>query len=247
MKNFYSLFLVFLFSFQLIHSQNPVTFTTSVNKISENHYELVTSSEIENEWRLYSQFLIDGGAIPTEFIFKNNEKSSFELIGQMKESESITKYDPVFKIDQTYFINANTFKQEIKVNDYNTDKIYATIIYQSCNDYICIYRESELLFNLDGSIEDAVNEDLTTLILDDNNPLKLDLKNKELLSENSSKESISGNNYFDLLILGFIGGLLALLTPCVFPMIPLTVSFFTKKNSKSSLKAIIYGLFIILI
>ncbi|MBT6169787.1 MAG: thiol:disulfide interchange protein, partial [Flavobacteriaceae bacterium] len=179
MKNFYSLFLVFLFSFQLIHSQNPVTFTTSVNKISENHYELVTSSEIENEWRLYSQFLIDGGAIPTEFIFKNNEKSSFELIGQMKESESITKYDPVFKIDQTYFINANTFKQEIKVNDYNTDKIYATIIYQSCNDYICIYRESELLFNLDGSIEDAVNEDLTTLILDDNNPLKLDLKNKE--------------------------------------------------------------------
>jgi len=41
MKNFYSLFLVFLFSFQLIHSQNPVTFTTSVNKISENHYELV--------------------------------------------------------------------------------------------------------------------------------------------------------------------------------------------------------------
>ena len=247
MKKFYSLFLVFLFSFQLIHSQNPVTFTTSVNKISENHYELVTSSEIENEWRLYSQYLIDGGAIPTEFIFKNNEKSSFELIGQMKESESITKYDPVFKIDQTYFINGNTFKQEIKLNNSNTDKIYATIIYQSCNDSIYIYRESELLFNLDGSIEDAVNENLTNLILDDNNPLKLDLKNKELLNENSSKESISGNNYLDLLILGFIGGLLALLTPCVFPMIPLTVSFFTKKKSKSSLKAITYGLFIILI
>jgi len=247
MKKFYSLFLVFLFSFQLIHSQNPVTFTTSVNKISENHYELVTSSEIENEWRLYSQFLIDGGAIPTEFIFKNNVKSSFELIGQMKESESITKYDPVFRMDQTYFINANTFKQEVKVNDSNTDKIYATIVYQSCNDSICIYRESELVFNLDGSIENAVNKDLTTLILDDNNPLKLDLKNTELLTKNSSKESISGNNYFDLLILGFIGGLLALLTPCVFPMIPLTVSFFTKKKSKSSLKAITYGLFIILI
>ena len=247
MKKFYSLFLIFLFSFQLIYSQNPVTLTTSVNKISEDHYELVISSEIENEWRLYSQFLMDGGALPTEFVFENLQKSSYELIGKMKESESITKYDPVFKMDQTYFINTNTFKQKIKLNDSNIDKIYATIFYQTCNDSVCINKESELVFNLDGSIENAVNKDLTTLILDDDNPLKLDLKNTELLTKNSSKESISGNNYFDLLILGFIGGLLALLTPCVFPMIPLTVSFFTKKKSKSSLKAMIYGLFIILI
>ena len=247
MKKFYSLFFIFLFSLQIIYSQNPVTLTTSVNKISENRYELVTSSEIENEWRLYSQFLEEGGALPTEFVFENAQKSSYQLIGEMKESESITKYDPVFRMDQTYFINTNTFKQEIKLYDSNIDKIHATIFYQTCNDSVCINNESELVFNLDGSLEDAFNKDLTTLILDDNNPLKLDLKNTELLTKNSSKESISGNNYFDLLILGFIGGLLALLTPCVFPMIPLTVSFFTKKKSKSSLKAIVYGLFIILV
>ena len=246
MRNFFNLFIVFLFSFQIVYSQNPVTFKTSVNKISENNYELVTSSEIESEWRLYSQFLIEGGAIPTEFIFKNN-KSLFKLIGKAKESESITKYDPIFRMDQTYFINSNTFKQKIKLNDPNIDKIFATIFYQSCNEYLCIYREAELVFNIDGSIEDAINEDLTSLTSDDVNPLKLDFKNTELLNKNSSNESISGNNYFDLLILGFIGGLLALLTPCVFPMIPLTVSFFTKKKSKSSLNAIVYGLFIILI
>ncbi|MAU63014.1 MAG: hypothetical protein CMC38_01500 [Flavobacteriaceae bacterium] len=246
MRNFFNLFIVFLFSFQIVYSQNPVTFKTSVNKISENNYELVTSSEIESEWRLYSQFLIEGGAIPTEFIFKNN-KSLFKLIGKAKESESITKYDPIFRMDQTYFINSNTFKQKIKLNDPNIDKIFATIFYQSCNEYLCIYREAELVFNIDGSIEDAINEDLTSLTSDDVNPLKLDFKNTELLNKNSSNESISGNNYFNLLILGFIGGLLALLTPCVFPMIPLTVSFFTKKKSKSSLNAIVYGLFIILI
>ena len=246
MRNFFNLFIVFLFSFQIVYSQNPVTFKTSVNKISENNYELVTSSEIESEWRLYSQFLIEGGAIPTEFIFKNN-KSLFKLIGKAKESESITKYDPIFRMDQTYFINSNTFKQKIKLNDPNIDKIFATIFYQSCNESLCIYREAELVFNIDGSIEDAINEDLTSLTSDDVNPLKLDFKNTELLNKNSSNESISGNNYFDLLILGFIGGLLALLTPCVFPMIPLTVSFFTKKKSKSSLNAIVYGLFIILI
>ena len=100
-----------------------------------------------------------------------------------------------------------------------------------------------------GEIYNIKNEDLTTLITDESNPLVFDLKNTELLETYSSDQSISGNNYLDLLILGFLGGLLALLTPCVFPMIPLTVSFFTNKdsNSNSSFNAILYGLFIVLI
>ena len=127
--------------------------------------------------------------------------------------------------------------------------MFATIAYQACDDAVCIFRESDLVFNLDGSSQIMLNEDLTALVSDDSNPLVIDLKNKELLENYSEENNISGNNYFDLLILGFLGGLLALLTPCVFPMIPLTVSFFTNKKtqSSSSFNAILYGLFIVFI
>ena len=249
MKNIFSLFFSFFLFVNIGFSQDPVSFTTKVNTISKNQYELIISSKIDSNWRLYSQFLIDGGALPTEFIFKNISNDSYILIGNTIESESITKFDPIFNLDQTYFIDSNTFKQVIEVKDLNLDKVFATIAYQACDDAVCIFRESDLVFNLDGSSEIILNEDLTALVSDDSNPLVIDLKNKELLENYSEENNISGNNYFDLLILGFLGGLLALLTPCVFPMIPLTVSFFTNKKtqSSSSFNAILYGLFIVFI
>ena len=249
MRKILCLFIGIFLSINSIKSQEPVSFTTSVNPISENKYELITTSNIEKNWRLYSQYLTDGGAIPTEFTFKNEDPNSFNLIGKMIESESITKFDPIFQLDQSYFINSNTFKQVIEINNSEISKVFANIIFQACDDSLCIFRESELVFNLDGTSESIKNEDLTTLITDESNPLVFDLKNTELLETYSSDQSISGNNYIDLLILGFLGGLLALLTPCVFPMIPLTVSFFTNKETKSnsSFNAVIYGLFIVLI
>ena len=244
MKFRFLFFLFFIFS-QFNLAQEPVTFTTSVKKISSDTYELVTNSKIEYNWRLYSQNLIDGGAIPTEFIFIDS--NSYDLIGSVKESESVTKFDPIFGIDQSYFIDQSSFTQTIKINDNSINSVKAIIAYQACDDMVCIFRESELVFNLDGSINRIVNEDLSALVIDESNPLVLDLKNTELLETYSSSEGISSNLYLNLLILGFIGGLLALLTPCVFPMIPLTVSFFTNKGSNSSLNALIYGSFIILI
>jgi thiol:disulfide interchange protein DsbD len=249
MKNIFSLFFSFFLFINIGFSQDPVSFTTKVNTISKTQYELIISSKIDSNWRLYSQFLTEGGALPTEFIFKNISNDSYILIGNTIESESITKFDPIFNLDQTYFIDSNTFKQVIEVKDLNFDKVFATIAYQACDDAVCIFRESDLVFNLDGSSEIILNEDLTALVSDDSNPLVIDLKNKELLENYSEENNISGNNYFDLLILGFLGGLLALLTPCVFPMIPLTVSFFTNKKtqSSSSFNAILYGLFIVFI
>jgi thiol:disulfide interchange protein DsbD len=249
MRKILCLFIGIFLSINSIKSQEPISFTTSVNPITESKYELIITSKIEKNWRLYSQYLKDGGAIPTEFTFINESSNSFNLIGKMIESKSITKFDPIFQLDQSYFINSNTFKQIIEINNSEISKVYANIIYQACDDSVCIFRESELVFNLDGTLERIKNEDLTTLIVDESNPLVLDLKNTDLLETYSSDQSISGNNYIDLLILGFLGGLLALLTPCVFPMIPLTVSFFTNKESKSnsSFNALIYGLFIIFI
>ena len=80
--------------------------------------------------------------------------------------------------------------------------------------------------------------------------LKLDLKNTELLKSSTDEDSEEGGSLMNIFLLGFVGGLLALLTPCVFPMIPLTVSFFTKQSqskSKGISNAILYGVFITVI
>jgi len=244
LKNKFFLLFFLIIGF-VSYSQNPVTFETQVTKISENTFELVTKANIQNKWRLYSQNLSSGGAIPTEFIFYNKSKS-FNLIGDVKESQSITKFDPIFQIDQSYFENNSTFTQLIETNE-TIDNISAVIAYQACDDIVCIFREANLIFNFDGSTLAIKNVDLTTDIFENDNALAIDLKNTDLLSTINNSSVITSNSYLNLFILGFIGGLLALLTPCVFPMIPLTVSFFTSNKSKKNSKfnAVVYGLFII--
>ncbi|MDG1792640.1 MAG: cytochrome c biogenesis protein CcdA [Flavobacteriaceae bacterium] len=244
MKNNFLVILFLTLSF-LGYSQDPITFETKVKKISENTYELVTTANIQNKWRLYSQNLLSGGAIPTEFIF-DNKSQSIKLIGDVSESQSITKFDPIFQIEQSYFENQSTFTQLIETNKI-IDNISAVIAYQACDDVVCIFREANLIFNFDGSTLAIENVDLTSDIYENNNALAIDLKNTELLSTINDSSALTSNSYLNLFILGFIGGLLALLTPCVFPMIPLTVSFFTNNKSEQNSKfnAIIYGLFIV--
>ncbi|MDA8559235.1 thioredoxin family protein [Flavobacteriaceae bacterium] len=244
MKNNFLVILFLTLSF-LGYSQDPITFETKVKKISENTFELVTTANIQNKWRLYSQNLLSGGAIPTEFIF-DNKSQSIKLIGDVSESQSITKFDPIFQIEQSYFENQSTFTQLIETNKI-IDDITAVIAYQACDDVVCIFREANLIFNFDGSTLAIENVDLTSDIYENNNALEIDLKNTELLSTINDSSALTSNSYLNLFILGFIGGLLALLTPCVFPMIPLTVSFFTSNKSEQNSKfnAIIYGLFIV--
>ena len=244
MKNNFLVILFLTLSFHA-YSQDPITFETKVKKISENTFELVTTANIQNKWRLYSQNLLSGGAIPTEFIF-DDKLQSIKLIGDTEESQSITKFDPIFQIEQSYFENQSTFTQLIETNKI-IDNISAVIAYQACDDVVCIFREANLIFNFDGSTLAIENVDLTSDIYENNNALAIDLKNTELLSTINDSSALTSNSYLNLFILGFIGGLLALLTPCVFPMIPLTVSFFTNNKSEQNSKfnAIIYGLFIV--
>jgi thiol:disulfide interchange protein len=244
LKNNFLVILFLTLSF-LGYSQDPITFETKVKRISENTFELVTTANIQNKWRLYSQNLLSGGAIPTEFIF-DNKSQSIKLIGDVSESQSITKFDPIFQIEQSYFENQSTFTQLIETNKI-IDNIPAVIAYQACDDVVCIFREANLIFNFDGSTLAIENVDLTSDIYENNNALAIDLKNTELLSTINDSSALTSNSYINLFILGFIGGLLALLTPCVFPMIPLTVSFFTSNKSEQNSKfnAIIYGLFIV--
>ena len=245
MKTKFLYFILIILS-EFVFPQNPLIFETQVNSLGEDKFELVTNASVEKGWRLYSQNLPKGGAIPTEFIF-DNSSSSFDLLGSTKESKSISKFDPIFNMEQTYFESKSTFTQEILLLK-KIETINVKIAYQACDDIVCIFREADLVFNIDGSKLEIESEDLTSLVFNETNPLYVEFKDKELLSTvNDSSNSFSSNSYFNLMILGFIGGLLALLTPCVFPMIPLTVSFFSNSSSKSNSKfnAFLYGFFII--
>ena len=242
-KNLSLKILFTLFSL-LSFSQDPVKWSTSVKKINDITFQLITKAEIEDNWRLYSQNLDDGGALPTEFIFEDN--SILKSFSNVLEPEPITKYDPIFKMDQSYFVNNVVFTQDIVLlESFNNDSIIQNLYYQVCDDRVCIFQDVQLVFNLSSNEVQSVSSfDYSSIESD----LKLDLGNYELIkNEYVSESSSSFSRRLNILILGLLGGFLALLTPCVFPMIPLTVSFFSTKNEKAKLYSTSYGLFIVLI
>ena len=243
LKNLSLKILFALFSL-LSFSQDPVKWSTSVKKINDITFQLNTKAEIEDNWRLYSQNLDDGGALPTEFIFEDN--SILKSFSNVLEPEPITKYDPIFKMDQSYFVNNVVFTQDIVLlENFNNDSIIQNLYYQVCDDRVCIFQDVQLVFNLSSNEVQSVSSfDYSSIESD----LKLDLGNYELIkNEYVSESSSSFSRRLNILILGLLGGFLALLTPCVFPMIPLTVSFFSTKNEKAKLYSTSYGLFIVLI
>ena len=222
----------------------PVVWETQLEKLDDTRFVLVFNATIASNWHLYSQFSNDQGALPTEFVF---DSQGYKRIGEVEESLSITDYDKVFEMDLTYFNDSANFRQEIVLEDETLSSLSVELNYQACDDKLCIFRSETFVFSLDGTVDnnvlttDARSQELSKA-------LKLDLKKTEFLATKlSSEESTSNWNIF---FLGFIGGLLALLTPCVFPMIPLTVSFFLKQATtrrKGAYNALLYAFFIILI
>ena len=113
---FKSLYLILLFLINFNYSQNnPISWSTSVIDNGNNEYTLVTKGVIKKGWRLYAQSLPDGGALPTEFIF--SDKSLFSFYGKVVEPIPITKFDPIFNMDQSYFIDELTYYQDVTLKE----------------------------------------------------------------------------------------------------------------------------------
>ncbi|WP_422079978.1 protein-disulfide reductase DsbD family protein [Ulvibacterium sp.] len=250
MKNII-LLIVLVFNGLLSFSQddeNPVLWSHEANKISDTEYELVFAGKIYEGWHVYSQHTAEGGAFPSEFKYAGAGKG-YELVGETEESETITEYSDIFEVDETFFKGKAVFTQRIRLLNPDVRQIDVNLWYQVCKE-VCIPAEEDFSFSLDGSAIVKENKSVDERSKALGASLTLDLKNKELLraAEVGSSESKSG--LWTIFGLGFLGGLIALLTPCVFPMIPLTVSFFTKqsqKKSKGIANALLYGFFIILI
>ncbi|MBC2840438.1 thioredoxin family protein [Robiginitalea sp. SC105] len=229
--------------------EDPVSWSQSVEKVSDSTYVLHFRAAIDEGWHLYSQYTAEGGALPIEFDFLG-EGTDYSRTGPVTESETHTAYNDIFEVVETFFKEEARFSQEITVRGDTLPVIRVEVYYQVCEE-VCIPGEHSFTFTLDGSDApvDAMAADGASREL--SGSLKLDLQNTEMLRAGSSGGAVAGADPLWMIFgLGFLGGLIALLTPCVFPMIPLTVSFFTKQSARRSrglANAIFYGFCIVLI
>lgn len=237
---------------------DPAKWTTKIEKKSDTNYILTFNVVIENDWHLYSQFTPDGGPLPLEITFKN-QKGNYNLVGKAKESKTRTAYNDIFEVNETFFEKQGQVQQEISIINPRLSEIKVDFNYQVCKD-VCINVEKNFTFSVPAvSKTEAlplVVSDLTTL-----DSLKADtvVSNAEMKKEPIvTPEKVPVRNtkpseqrgLWSIFFIAFLSGFAALLTPCVFPMIPMTVSFFTKQSktkAKGIRNAIIYGIAIIFI
>jgi thiol:disulfide interchange protein DsbD len=231
---------------------NPVKWTTEIEKKSDGNYVLTFNGVIESGWHLYSQFTAEGGSLPLEVLFKN-QKGNFELIGKTKESKTKTAFNDIFEVNETFFEKKAQLTQEIHLTNPKLTKVEVSLNYQVCKE-ACINLEKNFTF----VIPDLSKEVESTVLVEDSAKTAPVVASTEVVKEetNTVDKSVTAptsepeKGLLSIFIIAFFSGFAALLTPCVFPMIPMTVSFFTKQSKTKSAgirNAIIYGVSIIVI
>ena len=251
MKKIITLIFVVLVAIANAQIHNPVKWKTAVEKISDNEYYLVATASIEAGWKLYAQNIPPKGPIPTTFTFEKS--ANFELMGKTEESKPIQKHDKVFDMEIAYFHNQAVFKQRIKIVKPITS-IKATVEFMSCDDSNCLPPDTvDLEFFLSGA--PVASKVVTPQFTFGNNTDSNNTVPKTIVSQTTTTKAptstpISRQGLWTIFFISFLSGFAALLTPCVFPMIPMTVSYFTKQSktkAKGVKNAVIYGISIIVI
>ena len=253
MKNILIALLLLLSGSMFAQMYNPVKWSTSVEKISDKEYLLKAQAIIQSGWHLYGQYIEEGGPSPTAFTFKNAQKN-FELIGKTTEGKGHEVVDKIFYMKIKYFEDKAVFTQKIK---FTSDKIYniaADVEFMVCDDSNCLPPSSEeLSFKIPNTNEaSAAGEIAATkndaVVTED----KIIAAPEKIVSEAVAvpvkKQQSKG--FLSIFIIAFLSGFAALLTPCVFPMIPMTVSYFTKQSKTRAAgirNALIYGFSIVII
>lgn len=238
--------LLFLNSISLLaqFTTPPLQWGKELIKESDSVYSLEITALIEDGWHLYSQFTPEGGSLPTELEFID-AGVAFELLGKTEESETETAYSDVFEVDERFFKKRAVFTQKIKpIQDVYSVEVM--VYYQVCKE-VCIPGEERIEFVINPNLKKQSATNFSEE-KNQNKRLIIPLKNSSV-ADSQSKETGSQPMDLSLVLLGFLGGLIALLTPCVFPMIPLTVSFFSSEKNKGKTKklALFYSTSIVLI
>jgi thiol:disulfide interchange protein DsbD len=227
---------------------DPVKWEVSIERASADTYEFIAVANIKDNWHLPSQKKLPDGKVgptPTSFDFET-KGNDIELIGDTSEPKGITEVDPIFDIELTYFKEKAVFKQKLQVRG-TTEQMIAHISFSVCDDEKCLPPDTlSFSVNLNKLSVRTYTEETSETDDKATNELQIPLDRSDFEMTRQEKDK----SYVSIFLLGFLGGLIALFTPCVFPMIPLTVSFFTKgaRTRKIGLvNAILYTTFIFLI
>jgi thiol:disulfide interchange protein len=271
---FFAIFLIFATP-SIAQIEKPTTWSFGNSKPSAKAGEtvdLIIKAKINKGWHLYSNgYILDPGPLPTTFEF--DKSLDYELIGTTRAIGDKSKFDEIFEGTVRYFNSKAEFRQKVKLLKDNA-KITGTYDGQVCTDIDgrCVQVKGPMNFefitatNLPASteIEDSKptqiepKSPLETKNTSNTQPLPLPLQQPDTVKSSpnflsppatilaAKASQPKAQSLWLFFIQAFLGGLVALLTPCVYPIIPMTVSYFTKQKRKISL-ALIYGLFIVLI
>lgn len=218
---------------------NPVKFKIESKKISATEYDIILNATIEKTWHIYSiTQTADGGPNPTRVDF--TKSPDYELVGKLKQSKPIEEMDKVFDMQVSYFNDKATFTQRIKVKTDKTFKVNGKYEFQVCTDEKCEFPPAKK-FSLEieqavVSVEKTNTDTVTKTVIA---PIKDTVKKQEVATNTSTTQPIEKSKtestpWWLIFLKGIGFGLAALITPCVFPMIPMNVSFFLKRNKKRS-------------
>jgi len=257
--------LLALLSFSGISAQivKPVKWAQRLEKISDNEFNLVMEGTIDDNWHVYSQFTPADGPLPLTLDYKNS-KSNYELVGKTKESPYKKQFNAIFEVDEYYWEKKVTLTQRIKVINPKLTVIEVKADYQVCKE-VCINDDAKFTFKLpkipvpegpaatvavENAGIDTTAKDPQIVASQDSVTKKQTIDSTDIAAQPINPESTENLGLWTIFFLAFGAGFAALLTPCVFPMIPMTVSFFTKqsKNRRAGIRnAILYGISIIVI
>ena len=255
------LLLTFIGAFSQI--KTPIKWNNKVEMTSAKEGDFVFIVTVDQGWHLYGFNLPEGGPKSTNIIFDKND--NVELIGSIVPSiPPVEKVDPIFSLQLSWWDSNVTFKQKFRIKDDVKTTITGRIEFQGCNNESCIAPTKEV-FSLEvgsgpanaSAVVDSVVVQQPQMIQYQQN--QLNPKNNaesswwapvNVPAEDASEQPSTNSPWWMIFIYGFFGGLAALITPCVWPLIPMTVSFFLKKNksrAKSIQDAMTYGIAIIVI
>ena len=257
------LFILMLFAVSFVQAQilEPVQWDFSHEKVGANEYELKITATIDPGWSIYGTELPSGGPIPTSLEFSPN--SGYRKSGSLSYAQPKVKYDPNFEMELSMFDTRVSFTQVVEVLSASPVRITGEVAWMSCDDQRCLPPDFiDFSFDLPGKTAATIPEAATppaesisdaTAGVTPEEPFQpeTDESSEEAVAVQQAympdeQEEQSGFGW-DFLK-GFLGGLLALLTPCVFPMIPLTVSFFLRNagnRARAFRDAMAYGFTII--
>lgn len=259
-KKFFSVILFLWLCCFAVSAQmhQPVTWDVKMEITGKNEAEIVFDATIERGWHLYDINIPAGGPNPTAVKWDNGKMRNVEIVGGLVANrKAVEDIDFTFNMMLGTWEKSVTLRQKVKLLNANDYAVEGVISGQACNEQNCQLTKKEFAFaksNPVVAVDDNKGEDLEVIEAGvPESHSETVVKEKSDYWNPVKKVDVVQDEDTSLLYIflgGFLGGLLALLTPCVWPMIPLTVSFFLKKSdskSKAIINALIYGVSIIVI